>query len=174
MMFDNPIPLRGFPVKYVFYSQHRHCESVFVSLVLLPVGSRNHPLLRDIISCCSAFDKGDGEASVASVALSAASCDRVSFIWSALTLTHSHHSLFQSGVKKYLRRVSQEGVSQIVLHIWLHVFCRPAFAFQHVPRGALWSDSRRCGLTIIYLPCFSLLFNMTTFCHSPITCIYII
>lgn len=88
---------------------------------------------------------------------------------------HSHHSLFQSGVKKYLRRVSQEGVSQIVLHIWLHVFCRPAFAtFQHVPRGALWTDSRRCGLTIIYLPCLSLLLNMTTFCHSPITCIYII
>lgn len=80
MMFDNPIPLRGFPVKYVFYSQHRHCESVFVSLVLLPAGSRNHPLLRDIISCCSVFDEGDREASVASVALSAVSCDRVSFI----------------------------------------------------------------------------------------------
>lgn len=80
MMFDNPITLRGFPVKYVFYSQHGHCESVFVSLILQPAGSRNHPLLRDIISCCCAFDEGDRRASVASVALSAVSYDSVSSI----------------------------------------------------------------------------------------------
>lgn len=46
------------------------------ALYLLRVQARNHHLLCDITCCRLVFDKGDRGAALASMALSAVSCDR--------------------------------------------------------------------------------------------------
>lgn len=79
------------------------------------VRERGHRhLLRDIAFFCLWFDNRDTGVAVASVLLSAVSCDNprssdLPSLWQMHTPTSFH-----PGVKKYVQPVSQKGVSQIV------------------------------------------------------------